>query len=469
MPTRGTSMFLKALLGVVAGVWLLLGLLTAAVTARYDASQGTLPPPLLLVSFDGFRADYLKKFPMINLKRFYSQGVLVEELNNIFITKTFPNHYTLVTGLYAESHGIVSSDMYDPLSRKHFTLVNDTDPMWWSQAEPLWVTAQRYGYKTATAMWPGSDAINRTGTYFLPYNQHTTFKERLGSLIKWIEGNDEEEGVMFAALYWEEPDMSGHKFGPDNTTAMSSALKEVDDSIGLLMSELEQTGLWGRINVVITSDHGMAQCSPDRVIRLDDCLHPDNYTALDLSPVASIIPLTDPEAVYALLKKCHPRMVAYLKKDIPARLHYKNNNRIQPILLIADEGWTIIQRGNKIQKLGDHGYDNLLPSMHPFMAASGPSFRQSYKMKTLQSVDLYPLMCYLLQIPAQPNNGTLSNAKCLLVTAVSGEGILAVSLVVGMILFIVTVAVLFRYMRGRRHLRSFQRLQMSDDIAPLLD
>lgn len=96
-PSCLLSMFLKALLGVVAGVWLLLGLLTAAVTARYDASQGTLPPPLLLVSFDGFRADYLKKFPMINLKRFYSQGVLVEELNNIFVTKTFPNHYTLVT------------------------------------------------------------------------------------------------------------------------------------------------------------------------------------------------------------------------------------------------------------------------------------------------------------------------------------------------------------------------------------
>lgn len=96
-----------------------------------------------------------------------------------------------VTGLYAESHGIVASDMYDPLSRKHFTLVNDTDPMWWSQAEPLWVTAKRYGYKTATAMWPGSDAINRTGTYFLPYNHLITFKERLGSLIKRIQGNNE--------------------------------------------------------------------------------------------------------------------------------------------------------------------------------------------------------------------------------------------------------------------------------------
>ncbi|CAG06345.1 unnamed protein product, partial [Tetraodon nigroviridis] len=429
-------MVVKVLLGFLAGAWLLLGLLAAALPAGSGTGQGSLPPPLLLVSLDGFRADYLKTFPMTNLKRFYSQGVLVKELNNIFITKTFPNHYTLVTGLYAESHGIVSSDMYDPLSRKHFTLSNDIDPMWWSQAEPLWITAQRYGYKTATAMWPGSDAINRTGTYFLPYNRLITFKERLGSLIQWILGNKEEEGVMFAALYWEEPDASGHKFGPDNTTAMSSALKEVDDNVGLLMSELERAGLWGRINVVITSDHGMTQCSTDRVIRLDDCLHPDNYTALELSPVASIIPLADLQVVYTLLKKCHPRMAAYLKKDIPERLHYKNNDRIQPILLIADEGWTIVQRGNKIPKLGDHGYDNLLPSMHPFMAASGPSFRQGYKMSSLQSVDLYPLMCYLLQIPAQPNNGSLSNAKCLMVTAVTGEAFVVVILVAGVIIFL---------------------------------
>lgn len=149
---------------------------------------------------------------------------------------------------------------------------------------------------------------------------------------------------------------------------------QVDDNVGLLMLELERSGLWGRINVVITSDHGMTQCSTDRVIRLDDCLHPDNYTALELTPVASIIPIggnqitcrgfhnsdselelflasaADPEAVYTLLKKCHPRMEAYLKKDIPERLHYKNNDRIQPILLIADEGWTIVQRGSQISK-----------------------------------------------------------------------------------------------------------------------
>jgi len=142
------------------------------------------------------------------------------------------------------------------------------------------------------------------------------------------------------------------------------------------MSELKRTGLWGRVNLLVTSDHGMAQCSAERLIRLDDCLHPDNYTLVDLTPVAALIPNTgsqaglmqrelqlfsvvccykfvsvaDPEAVFSLLNKCHANMTAYLKKAIPDRLHYQNSERIQPILLIADEGWTIVQRGNKLPR-----------------------------------------------------------------------------------------------------------------------
>uniref|UniRef100_A0A3Q3WMH7 bis(5'-adenosyl)-triphosphatase n=1 Tax=Mola mola TaxID=94237 RepID=A0A3Q3WMH7_MOLML len=428
------------------------------------------PPPLLLVSFDGFRADYLLRFPMPNLKLLYSQGVLVEQLKNVFITKTFPNHYTLVTGLYAESHGILSSHMYDPVSHKLFSPMKDTDPTWWSKAEPLWLTARKSGYKTATTMWPGSDVINRTATHFLPYNPDVTFRERLGNVTKWMQG-DGNQGVMFAVLYWEEPDRSGHIFGPENTTAMGKALKEVDDNIGLLMLELKRANLWGRINIIVTSDHGMAQCSTERIIRLDDCLHPDNYTVVDLSPVAAIIPRKDPKAIYALLSKCHAHMTAYLKKDIPDRLHYKNNKRIQQILLIADEGWTILQRGSTITKLGDHGYDNSLSSMHPFLAATGPSFRQGYRISSLQSVDIYPLMCHLLSIPPQPNNGTLTQARCLLAAETCGDTMLVIGLVVGAQIALITIIVLFRLLRRRSMPtpRAFQRLEVDDDDdSPLM-
>nr|XP_020507379.1 bis(5'-adenosyl)-triphosphatase ENPP4 isoform X1 [Labrus bergylta] len=442
-------MLLKLLLAFLCGV---------------TAQRG--PPPLLLVSFDGFRADYLQRFPMLNLKLLYNQGVLVEELTNVFITKTFPNHYSLVTGLYAESHGIVANNMYDPVSRKFFHVGKKNDPWWWSEAEPLWVTALDYGYKTAGVMWPGSDVAirNHTPSHFLPYDPSVTFGQRVGNVTNWILGDGKEEGVKFAALYWEEPDRSGHLYGPDNTTEMAKALKEVDDNIGLLVSELKRTGLWGHINVLIASDHGMAQCSTERLIRLDDCLRPDSYTLVDLTPVAAILPNEDPEAMVTLLNKCHAHIKAYLKEDIPDRLHYSHNIRLQPIIVVADEGWTIVQRGNKLEKLGQHGYDNGLPSMHPFLAATGPNFRQGYRISSLQSVDIYPLMCHLLSMPPRPNNGTLTRARCLLAAETRWDVVLTILLLVGLLLLVITVAIVFRLVYRRRSLAYHQMSENSFEM-----
>ncbi|KAM6945332.1 bis(5'-adenosyl)-triphosphatase enpp4 [Aplochiton taeniatus] len=454
----------------------LCGLAPLAAASPSEMGRATVPspPPVLLVSFDGFRADYLKRFPMPNLERLYSQGVLVEKMTNVFTTKTFPNHYSLVTGLYAESHGILASSMYDQATHKHFNLVNDSDPFWWNQAQPLWITAQDSGYSTAAMMWPGSDVTirNRTATHFLPYDPAVTFPVRLDNVTKWLLGDGKEKGVSFAALYWEEPDRTGHIYGPDNTTAMAQALKEVDAAVGLLVSELNRTGLWGRVNVIVTSDHGMAQCSPDRLIRLDGCLHPDNYTAVDLTPVAALIPRGDPDTVFALLKNCHPNMTAYLKKDIPDRLHYSHNERIPPIILVADEGWTIVQRGG-LPRLGDHGYDNALPSMHPFLAAVGPAFRQGYRLPELQSVDVYPMMCHLLSVPPGPNNGTLAHARCFLAGESCVDVPVVVGVVIGVLLLLTTLTGLFQVLKPRRHpsSRPFQRLQLEeeDDDDPLLD
>ncbi|KAM9327743.1 bis(5'-adenosyl)-triphosphatase enpp4 isoform 1-T3 [Pholidichthys leucotaenia] len=460
-------MLLKILLGVLCGI--------CASRAEKGTNQQGSPPPLLLVSFDGFRADYLKRFHMPNLKVLYSQGVLVEQLTNVFTTKTFPNHYSLVTGLFAESHGIVASNMYDPKTDKYFHVSNNTDPMWWNEAQPIWITVLDAGYKTGAVMWPGSDVVirNRSLTHYFKYNPNMTFKERLGNVTSWMLADGKEEGVKFAALYFEEPDRSGHRFGPDNTTEMEKVLKKVDSNIGLLMSELERVKLWGHVNVLITSDHGMAQCSADRLIRLDECLHPENYTLVDLTPVAALIPRGDPNSVFSNLSNCHPNMTAYLKKAIPDRLHYRDNERIQPIILIADEGWTIVQHGNKLPRLGDHGYDNSLPSMHPFLAATGPSFRQGYRISTLQTVDVYPLMCHLLMVPPQPNNGTWSQARCLLAAETCWDVPTVTGLVIGVLLVLTAITILFRLLRARRSAgpRPFQRLQVNydDDDDPLLE
>lgn len=247
--------------------------------------------PLLLVSFDGFRADYLEKYPLPNLKKFFSDGVLIDHLSNVFTTKTFPNHYSIATGLYAESHGILASQMYDSATHKEFSVKNSSDPFWWNEATPIWVSMQNSNYKSAAAMWPGTDLNiqNHSSTYFMKYDQKVSFMQRLENITSWMK---EDKLVKFGILYWEEPDHSGHIFGPENTIEMAKALKDVDDHIGFLMEHLNETGLWGSINVIITSDHGMVQCSKDRIIRLDDCVNRSSYKLVDTSPVGAVIPLT---------------------------------------------------------------------------------------------------------------------------------------------------------------------------------
>lgn len=411
--------------------WSSMVTITQAGNESHARNASAAVSPLLLVSFDGFRADYLEKYALPNLREFHSDGVLVDYLTNVFITKTFPNHYSLVTGLYAESHGILANTMYDPVMDRTFSVHNHSiDAVWWNQATPIWVSMQNSGYKTAAAMWPGSDVAiqNKTPTYFMKYDSKVSFRDRVVNLTDWLV---RDEAVRFAVLYWEEPDSAGHTYGPDNVTEMTKVLKEVDDNIGFLMQQLKSKGLWDKINVIVTSDHGMTQCSPDRLIQLDKCLNASTYTLVDETPVAAVLPRTSeyrvtclnylqvkliylavtfikrgvqarkvltkngytegfdilsvymqPDAlqkknlrlhmiwllllrrvkchcapvlfpdvsfVFNSLSKCHSHMKAYMKMDIPDRLHYKNNVRIQPIILVADEGWTIVQNDKHLR------------------------------------------------------------------------------------------------------------------------
>ncbi|XP_048842181.1 bis(5'-adenosyl)-triphosphatase enpp4 [Brienomyrus brachyistius] len=452
--------------------WSSMVTITQAANESHAGNASAAILPLLLVSFDGFRADYLEKYPFPNLREFHSDGVLVDHLTNVFITKTFPNHYSLVTGLYAESHGILSSTMYDPVMNRTFSVHNhSTDAVWWNKATPIWVSVQNSGYKTAAAMWPGTDVAiqNKTPTYFMKYDSKVSFRDRVVNLTNWLV---RDEAVKFAVLYWEEPDSAGHTYGPDNVTEMKKALKEVDDNIGFLMEQLKSKGLWDKINVIVTSDHGMAQCSPDRLIQLDKCLKDSAYTLVDETPVAAILPRINDSVVFKNLSQCHPNMKAYMKTDIPDRLHYKNNVRIQPIILVADEGWTIVQN-EKHLRLGDHGYDNSLPSMHPFLAAHGPAFRKGYRLPNFNSVDIYPLMCHLLGISEKPNNGSFSNTRCLLASESCLDLASVIGIVIGSLMVLTTVTCLFIFIRNRvpASSRPFARLELQedDDDDPLID
>uniref|UniRef100_A0A8C5PBF5 bis(5'-adenosyl)-triphosphatase n=1 Tax=Leptobrachium leishanense TaxID=445787 RepID=A0A8C5PBF5_9ANUR len=433
-----------------------------------DQPKGNATTRLLLVSFDGFRADYLTRFDLPNLQEFLKGGVLVDEVKNVFVTKTVPSHYSMVTGLYEESHGIVANNMYDAATKKTFNNANYKESFWWEEATPIWVTYQAQGHKSGAAMWPGTDVVihGSSPTYYLDYNRNVTFAERIGNITTWFTKPDDP--ATFATLYWEEPDSSGHLYGPDDTANMTQVLKAVDENIGSLMAKLKEAKVWDTLNVIITSDHGMAQCSKERVIQLDRCISREKYTLVDVSTIAAVLPVGDVQEVYDQLKNCSPNMQVYLKQDIPDHYHYKHNSRIQPILLVADEGWFIVQNGS-LPTLGNHGYDNRLPSMHPFLAARGPAFQKDYKIPSINSVDIYPMMCHILGIKELPNNGTLSNSKCLLADKWCLHLPETIGIVLGSLLVLTTLTCIIVFLRKKLPSpRQFSRLEFQDDDDPLI-
>ncbi|KAM9704237.1 ectonucleotide pyrophosphatase/phosphodiesterase family member 5 [Menidia menidia] len=374
-------------------------------------------PKLLLVSFDGFRWDYIYRVPTPNFRSIMEEGVKVEYVENAYITKTFPNHYSLVTGLFAESHGIVANEMYDPALNSSFSMETDSiyDSRWWDEAVPLWVSIQKAGGRSGAAMWPGSDVEihGMFPTQYLQYNASVSFEARVRKIVEWFSA-PEGEAVDFAVLYWEEPDESGHRLGPQSPL-MDEVIAGIDEKLGFLLNELKKAGLYEKVNLVVTSDHGMAQLSPEKIIELDEYVDRDLYTWVDKSPVVGILPKEGKlDEVYGSLVDANPNMAAYKRENIPEHFHYRHNIRIMPILLEAKEGWTIMQNRTGHFMLGNHGYDNTIRNMQPVFVARGPAFRQNYLKTSMRSVDLYPLMCHILSIPPLPNNGSLQFIQDLL-------------------------------------------------------
>lgn len=370
---------------------------------------------VLLVSFDGFRWDYLYRVPTPHFHHVMKYGVHVKQVTNIFITKTYPDHYTLVTGLFAENHGVVANDMFDPMLNKSFSLdnMNIYDSEFWEEATPIWITNQRAGHASGAAMWPGTDVKIHESfpTHYMPYNESVSFEERVAKIIGWFTS---KEPINLGLLYWEDPDEMGHHLGPDSPL-MGPVISDIDNKLGYLIQMLKKANLWDTLNLIITSDHGMTQCSEERVIELDQYLDKDLYLLIDQSPVAAILPKEGKfDEVYEALAHAHPNLTVYKKEEIPERWHYKYNSRVQPIIAVADEGWNILQNKSEGLMLGNHGYDNALAEMHPIFLAHGPAFRKNFTKEAMNSTDLYPLLCHLLSIPAMPHNGSLRRVQDLL-------------------------------------------------------
>lgn len=374
---------------------------------------------VLLVSFDGFRYDYFGKYATPNFDFVANTGVRAQfGVRTAFVTKTFPDHYTIATGLYEESHGIVSNSMYDPLFNETFNIRN-TESKWWDDGEPIWTTAKLQGVKVGTYFWPGSNVQlkNILPDLSLVYNKSISFKMRVDTAIHWLL----KENAELVLLYFHEPDSAGHQYGVFSS-GVEEAVKAVDDTLGYILEKLKSSNLLEEINLILVSDHGMTNITLDsnHIIVLNDyiSLEDDIQIIPDFGAVAAIMPIKGREtSVYDRLKNAHPNMTVYRKQDIPDRFHYKNHRRIMPIIAVADEGYFIVTRTPTPEdfaksKIGQHGYDNRLRSMRPLFLARGPSFKKNFTINSVfETVNIYPMLCHVLDIRPASNNGSLENVQ----------------------------------------------------------
>src|SRR5688500_1229586 len=360
---------------------ILVVLLAGIAPARQDAPA--LRPTVILISLDGWRWDYQDRFDAPNVRRLMARGVRAERLVPSFPTKTFPNHYTLVTGLYPGNHGMVANTMVDAATGRRFTLSNRRevqDPMWWG-GEPLWVRLQDRGQAAATMFWPGSEApiLGQHPRYWLPFQEDMPGAERVDRVLGWLDLPDAARPT-FLTLYLEEVDTEAHDSGPDSD-GTRDAVRRVDGHVGRLLRGLEERTLLDRVNIVLTSDHGLAETSMDRVIVLDDYIALDDVQIVETGPTVSLIPRAGrEERVYAALASAHPRLRVYRRAETPPHWHYRAHPRIPPIVGVADEGWQVLARATVAERIarrlfgprGEHGYDpQAAPSMHGIFAAVG--------------------------------------------------------------------------------------------------
>ncbi|XP_021076781.1 ectonucleotide pyrophosphatase/phosphodiesterase family member 3 [Mus pahari] len=381
---------------------------TCASSQEPQCPPGFDLPPVILFSMDGFRAEYLQTWSTLlpNINKLKTCGIHSKYMRAMYPTKTFPNHYTIVTGLYPESHGIIDNNMYDVHLNKNFSLssVEKSNPAWWS-GQPIWLTAMYQGLKAACYYWPGSDvAVNGSfPTIYRNYSNSVPYERRITTLLQWLD-LPKADRPSFYTIYVEEPDSAGHSSGPVSAGVIK-ALQSVDNAFGMLMEGLKQRNLHNCVNIIVLADHGMDQTSCDRVEYMTDYFSETDFFMYQ-GPAPRIRTLNIPQDFFTFnseeivrnlsCRKPDQHFKPYLTPDLPKRLHYAKNVRIDKAHLMVDRQWLAFrtQRSSNCGG-GTHGYNNEFKSME---VTYGSFYTETN----------------LLHIQPAPNNGTRGSLNHLL-------------------------------------------------------
>ncbi len=371
---------------------------------------------LIVLSMDGFRWDYPDKANTPNLDYIEKNGVR-GKIQPSFPTKTFPNHYTMTTGLYPDNHGIVANEFWDD-SLKLFYRIPDRksvkNPAFY-KGEPIWVSAEKQNIRAATLFWVGSETAIKglQATYWKDYQHNMPFEDRIDTLISWLQ-LPEDKRPHLIMWYMHEPDGVGHKFGPESEQTIKT-VEYLDSLIGVFLTKLKDTDVSAKVNLVFTSDHGMCPISTNRIVYLEDILDTADIELITgANPVYNIkVKKGKLEKVYRSLQNKHIK--CWKSGELPERLHYGNNPRDLDLVLVADSSWSIERKHKKlIHYNGTHGYDNANSNMFAIFYAIGPAFKKGYKQKLFSNTDLYILFAKILELKPAKTDGNFKDVEGML-------------------------------------------------------
>lgn len=419
----------------------------------------------ILISVDGFRHDYLfrvhpkssrrigKYYVAPNLRRIGLQGAMaLQGMLPVMPSKTIPNHWSLVTGLYPESSGLIGNVMYDPVTKQWFRHADD-QAFWW-HGQPIWQTlrlnrkehstaaARTENYTAACVFWPGCTAHGHRPNAYWHFNASIPYKTRVDRAVSLLSGTApdlKDKSADFVTLYFERVDHAGHKYGPDSA-AVNAAIEDVDAAVGYLLAKLGPNYAQ-KYNIIVISDHGMTELSSDRVIDINDVLPDGKVQDVELEPLGSFRNVSVPaEVIYKKLRNYFAKLKAdakvYTPTELPKEYHLSSAKLICPILTLMPLGWipkykhqTLFpdkkQTTRTIHSMqgapanlplrGQHGYDYRLKDMRALFLAQGPSFRNRSRLRRQYNINVYAMMCRIFNVKPAPNNGSAAEAMAAII------------------------------------------------------
>ena len=396
--------------------------ITANVVAQKPIND--LKPTVILISLDGFRYDYIEKYSPPTLQRLANDGVRAKWMIPSFPTKTFPNHYSIATGLYPEHHGIIENNIWD--FGTTFTIGKREEVQnsrWWF-GEPIWVTAEKQGQVAASFFFVGSETeiAGKRPTFWKTYDGKIPNEVRVDTVLGWLDLPRDKRPTIIT-MYFSDTDDAGHGFSPDSKE-LAAAVATVDGNIKRLVDGLKTRKIDKKTNVIIVSDHGMATVDQRNAVVMDDYFSQDKTErVLTTGEIWQIFPKDgELENIMSGLTAIQ-HATCWRKADIPLRLHYQASPRIAPIVCSSDEGWFMTsreryaaqqKRSDFKQMRGAHGYDNQIQSMRATFIAHGRAFKKKKVVEPFENVEVYNIMCKILKLKPTKNDGDLERVKKML-------------------------------------------------------